>query len=268
MCVGKFCLGCSQRETSLTNFCIRGENWGSISHRSSSSGWDTNCGSCGKTAQGSSDVHVSASGPSAPLPDCGQQVCPAYCCLCSQHNRNLLDIFGVKTLNTQAGGFLERLSLGQDRQSFVTSLLGELTAPLSSTHALMEAKRLLFLCSIPHARRLGACYSLVRFPPSAEPPSAHEESVDNVHLPRPGNCPSLGEDQLLLCCMPWMLVTWREGTQDTFGPDQCFPSKEESYPIKIFKQVYVCKDYHCNDVCKRLFPLIPINRGLVDDCGP
>lgn len=120
----------------------------------------------------------------------------------------------------------------------------------------MEAKRILFLCSTPHARRLGACYSLVRFPPSAEPPSAHEESVDNVHLPRPGSCPSLGEDQLLLCCMPWMLVTWREGTQDTFGPDQCFPPKEESYPIKIFKQVYVCTGYHCNDVRKRLFPSI------------
>lgn len=165
VCVGKFCLGCSQRETSLTNFCIRGENWGSISHRSSSSGWDTNCGSCGKTEQGSSDVHVSASGPSAPLPDCGQQVCPAYCCLCSQHNRNLLDIFGVKTLNTQTGGFLERLSLGQDRQSFVTSLLGELTSTPELHTCSYGGKAALVSLQHPPRQALGSLLLPCPFPP-------------------------------------------------------------------------------------------------------
>lgn len=36
------------------------------------------------------------------------------------------------------------------------------------------------------------------------------------------------------------------------GPDQWFPSHRDSCPTKLFKQGYVYKDYHCNDVLKRL----------------
>lgn len=128
MCVGKFCLGCSQRETSLTDFCIRGENWASYFSQKQQPWLGHKLRFLWKDSAGfrrRACVSVRSLSPTPRLRTAGL---PAYCCLCSQHNRNLLDIFGVKTLNTQTGGFLERLSLGQDRQSSVTSLLGGLTS--------------------------------------------------------------------------------------------------------------------------------------------
>lgn len=52
VCVVKFCLGCTQMEISLTNFCIRGENWSSVFHRRRSSDWDAISVSWWKEGQG------------------------------------------------------------------------------------------------------------------------------------------------------------------------------------------------------------------------
>ena len=41
-CVDQFCLGCTQRERSLTNFSIHGKKWSSVFHKRRSSDWDTN----------------------------------------------------------------------------------------------------------------------------------------------------------------------------------------------------------------------------------
>ena len=47
------------------------------------------------------------------------------------HNRDLLNIFGVKKLNKQKGKFLEKFSIGEFRYSSVPSLVGELKNTLN-----------------------------------------------------------------------------------------------------------------------------------------